>query len=46
MAVMPQGLEHFPEAPAGVTIDRRIDGIHNIGIAIRTIEGTVKRCPG
>jgi len=40
-----QGLERFPEAPAGVTVDHRINGVNNLGIAVSVPGGGVKRRP-
>ena len=40
-----QGLERFPEAPAGVTVDHRINGVNNLSISVPALWGSVKRRP-
>jgi hypothetical protein len=46
MTASPQGLERFPEAPAGMTVDHRIDGVNNLSIAVPALWGSVKSPPG
>ena len=46
MPLPSQCLERFPEAPAGMAVDHRIDGVHNLGIAVSILGRAVKRRPG
>jgi len=46
MTIPSQCLERFPEAPAGMAVDHRIDSVNNFGIAVSALGGGVKRRPG
>jgi hypothetical protein len=45
MPFAPQSFERFPEAPARVTIDHRVDGVNNLGITISAFWRAVKCRP-